>query len=65
MEKNSKRIYRIFKKLNLSNQLYISVSLENESAKNMFKNCGFVEEKEIEYEFLGRKYKETQMVINV
>ena len=43
-------------------KLYISVSLKNTVAHNMYTSIGFEELKEIEYTFLDRKFREMQMV---
>lgn len=43
-------------------KLYISVSLKNTVARKMYTSVGFEEIKEIEYTFLGRKFREMQMV---
>jgi len=51
-----------FKKIDRADKLYISVSLHNTVARKMYSDIGFVEIKEIEYEFLGKHFKEMQMV---
>ena len=43
-------------------KLYISVSLKNTVARKMYTSVRFEEIKEIEYTFLGRKFREMQMV---
>ena len=48
-----------------TNKLYISVSLDNTVARNMFAAIGFKEIKEVEYTFLDKTYKEMQMVITL
>lgn len=51
-----------FKKKHKGNKLYISVSLENTAARKMYASIGFMEIKEVEYTFLGRPFREMQMV---
>ncbi len=50
------------KKKHNVDKLYISVSLKNTVARKMYTSVGFEELKEIEYTFLGRKFREMQMV---
>lgn len=45
-----------------ADQLYISVSLENMIARNMYSSLGFTEIKEVEYTYLDKHYKEIQMI---
>lgn len=45
-----------------AHKLYISVSLKNTVARNMYSSLGFTEIKEIEYTFLGGNFREMQMV---
>ena len=54
-----------FKNRHNADQIYISVSLENTVARNMFAAIGFKEIKEVEYTFLDKTYKEMQMVITL
>ena len=54
-----------FKNRHNADQIYISVSLENTVARNMFASIGFKEIKEVEYTFLDKTYKEMQMVITL
>lgn len=51
-----------FKKKHNVDELFISVSLENTVARKMFSSVGFAELKEVEYTFLGKQFKEMQMV---
>ena len=51
-----------FKKKHDADQLYISVSLENTVARQMYASIGFVVIKEIEYTFSGMQFREVQMV---
>lgn len=51
-----------FKKKHNADKLYISVSLENAVARKMYASVGFEEIKEIEYTFLGKQFREMQMV---
>lgn len=51
-----------FKKKHNVDELFISVSLENTIARKMFSSVGFAELKEVEYTFLGKQFKEIQMV---
>lgn len=51
-----------FKKNHCANKIYISVSIKNTIARKMYSSIGFKEIKEIEYTFLGKNYKEIQMV---
>lgn len=50
------------KKKHNAEKLYISVSLKNTIARKMYASIGFEEIKEIEYTFLGKQFKEMQMV---
>ena len=43
-------------------KLYISVSVDNPIARNMYQKIGFQEIKEIEYTFSGMHFREMQMV---
>ena len=43
-------------------KLYISVSVDNPIARNMYQEIGFQEIKEIEYTFSGMHFREMQMV---
>jgi len=54
-----------FKKKHNVDELFISVSLENTVARNMFSSVGFAELKEVAYTFLGKHFKEMQMVIDL
>ena len=54
-----------FKKRHNADRLFISVSLENTVARKMFSSVGFAELKEVEYTFLGKQFKEMQMVIDL
>ncbi len=51
-----------FKNKHHADRLYISVSLENTIARNMYASIGFREIKEIEYTFMDMQFKEMQMV---
>lgn len=51
-----------FKNKHNADKLYISVSLENTIALKMYTSIGFEKLKEIEYTFLGSKFREMQMV---
>lgn len=51
-----------FKRKHNADKLYISVSLENRAARNMYSDIGFIEMKEVEYIFLDRHFREVQMV---
>ena len=51
-----------FKAKHNADKIYISVSLENTVARKMYSSLGFVEIKEIEYTFLGKNFREMQMV---
>ena len=51
-----------FRKEYQTDKLYISVSLENKAARKMFGDLGFREVKEVHYTFLGRQFREMQMV---
>ncbi len=51
-----------FQKEYQTDKLYISVSLENKAARKMFGDLGFREVKEVRYTFLGRQFREMQMV---
>lgn len=45
-----------------ADRLYISVSLDNAAARRLYAGAGFQEIKAVEYTFLGRQYREVQMV---
>ena len=51
-----------FKSKHNADKLYISVSLENVVARKMYASIGFEEIKEVEYTFLGKQFREMQMV---
>ena len=51
-----------FKKKHDADKIYISVALENTVARRMYSSLGFVELKETEYTFLGKNFREMQMV---
>ena len=51
-----------FRKNYDADKIYISVSLENAVARQMYGDIGFREIKEIEYTFMGERYREIQMV---
>ena len=51
-----------FKGKHNADRLYISVSLDNTVARNLYSSIGFVEIKEVEYTFLGKHFREMQMV---
>lgn len=51
-----------FKARHAAEKIFISVSLENTAARNMFLDLDFKEIKEIEYNFLNQRFKEMQMV---
>jgi len=53
-----------FKSKHNADKLYISVSLENAVARKMYSDIGFKEIKAVEYTFLGKQFKEMQMVID-
>ena len=54
-----------FKTNHDADKLYISVSLDNTVARKMYSDIGFKEIKEVEYTFLGKQFKEMQMVIEL
>ena len=54
-----------FKENHEADKLFISVSLENTVARKMYSDIGFKEIKEVEYTFLGKQFKEMQMVIDL
>lgn len=43
-------------------KLYISVSLENQAARNLYTSLGFTQLQEVTYTFLGKQFREMQMV---
>jgi len=51
-----------FRENHAADRLYISVSLENTAARRLYAGLGFTEVKEVEYTFLGRLFREMQMV---
>ena len=51
-----------FKENHAADKLYISVSVGNTVARKMYADVGFVEIKEVEYTFLGKLFREMQMV---
>jgi len=51
-----------FKEKHDADKLYISVSLQNTVARKMYSSIGFIEIKEVEYTFLGKHFREMQMV---
>ena len=51
-----------FKEKHNADKLYISVSLDNTVARKMYSDIGFVENKEVEYTFLDRLFREMQMI---
>ena len=51
-----------FKRKHNADKLYISVSLDNAVARNLYSSIGFVEIKEVEYTFLDKQFREMQMV---
>ena len=51
-----------FKGKHNADRLYISVSLDNTVARNLYSSIGFVEIKEVEYTFLDKQFREMQMV---
>ena len=51
-----------FKRKHDADKLYISVSLDNTVARNLYSSIGFVEIKEVEYTFLDKQFREMQMV---
>lgn len=51
-----------FKTRHAAEKIFISVSLENTTARNMFLDLDFKEVKETEYTFLNQRFKEMQMV---
>ena len=51
-----------FKGKHNADKLYISVSLDNTVARKMYSSIGFEEIKEAEYSFLGKCFREMQMV---
>ena len=53
-----------FKANHDADKLYISVSLDNTVARKMYSDIGFKDIKEVEYTFLGKQFKEMQMVID-
>ena len=54
-----------FKEQHNAEKLFISVSLENAVARKMYSDIGFKEIKEVEYDFLGKQFREMQMVIDL
>jgi len=58
----AKDFFDYFKSKHNADKIYISVSLENTVARKMYTSLGFVELKEIEYSFLGKIFREMQMV---
>lgn len=57
--------FSYFKKNHGADKLFISVSLENAIARKMYSDIGFKEIKEVEYTFLGKHFREMQMVIDL
>lgn len=51
-----------FKAKHNADRIYISVSLGNAAARNMYTKIGFREIKETEYSYSGHLYREMQMV---
>lgn len=51
-----------FKKRHNADKIYISVSLENTVARKMYSDVGFMNVKDVEYTFLGKCFRERQMV---
>ena len=51
-----------FRKEHRANKLYISVSPENKVARKMYGDLGSREVKEVGYTFLGKQFREMQMV---
>lgn len=51
-----------FKGKHNADKLYISISLDNTVARKMYSSIGFEEIKEAEYSFLGKCFREMQMV---
>ena len=51
-----------FKKKHNAEKLYISVSLDNVVAREMYADIGFEQIKEVAYLFSGRQFREMQMV---
>ena len=51
-----------FKQKHHADKLYISVSLDNIVARRMYASLGFSELKEVEYTFVGKQFREMQMV---
>lgn len=51
-----------FRRKHNADKIYISVSLENTVARRMYSSIGFKEIKEVEYTFLGKHFREIQMV---
>lgn len=54
-----------FKKMHGADKLFISVSLDNTVARKMYSDIGFEEIQEAEYTFLGKHFKEMQMVKDI
>lgn len=54
--------FTYFKARHNADNLYISVFLENNVARKMYSSVGFKELKEVEYVFLGKQFREVQMV---
>ena len=48
-----------------ADKLFISVSLGNTVARKLYSAIGFQEIKEVEYTFLGKRFREIQMVIDL
>lgn len=51
-----------FKKNHSADKIYISVFLDNRVARKMYSDIGFIEVKEVEYEFLNQRFQEMRMV---
>jgi len=46
-------------------KLYVSVSLKNTAARRLYAGIGFTEVGEVEYSFLGKRFREMRMVIEL
>lgn len=51
-----------FREKHAADRIFISVSLENAVARKMYADMGFSEIKVVEYSFLGKQFREMQMI---
>ncbi len=61
-KKATKEFLDYFKENHDADKIYISVSLDNIIAREMYSEIGFMETKEIEYKFLDNFFREIRMV---